>query len=60
MNYEALSFFSVIAVALTLIAGWVTHVIVCIQTASWVLLIAGAIAFPIGIVHGIGIWFGVF
>jgi hypothetical protein len=60
MSYEGLGFFSGLALTLTLIAGWVTHVIVCIQTASWVLLIAGAIAFPIGIVHGIGIWFGAF
>ncbi len=60
MNYEALSFFSVLAFVGTLIAGWLTHIIVCIQTASWALLIAGAIMFPIGIVHGIGIWFGAF
>jgi hypothetical protein len=60
MTYEGLGFFSIVSFTLALIAGWVTHVIVCIQTASWILLIAGAIAFPIGIVHGIGIWFGVF
>ncbi len=60
MSYEGFSFFSVILVILTLIAGWVTHIIVCIQTAAWALLIAGAIMFPIGIVHGIGIWFGAF
>lgn len=45
---------------LALIAAWLTHIIVSIQTASWVLLLAGAILFPIGIVHGIGIWFGAF
>lgn len=39
-------------------AGWVTHIVVCIQNEQWVLLIAGALAFPIGIVHGIGAWFG--
>ncbi len=60
MSYETLSFFSGIILALTFFAGWVTHVIVCIQAASWALLIAGAIAFPIGIIHGIGIWFGAF
>jgi len=38
--------------------AWLTHVIVCIQTASWGFLIAGALAFPVAIVHGTGIWFG--
>lgn len=41
------------------IAAWSTHVIVCIQNSEWLFLIAGAIAAPIGWVHGTGIWFGV-
>lgn len=41
-------------------AAWVTHVIVCLKAASWGFLIAGAIFFPIAIIHGFGIWFGVF
>jgi hypothetical protein len=45
---------------LTLSAAWFTHVIITIKTASYLLLIAGAIFFPIGIVHGIGYWFGAF
>lgn len=40
------------------IAAWATHVIVCIKAGTWLLLLAGAIAFPIGIVHGFGVWFG--
>ncbi len=48
-----------------LVAGWVilawfTHVITCLKTASWGFLIAGAVFFPVGCVHGTGIWFGVF
>lgn len=39
--------------------SWLTHVIVCLQTAKWGFLIAGALMFPIAIVHGTGIWFGV-
>lgn len=39
--------------------SWLTHVITCIQEATWGFLIAGAIFFPVGIVHGIGIWLGV-
>lgn len=42
-----------------LVAAWLTHVVVCIKTASWLFLIAGAIAVPVGMVHGVGIWFGV-
>lgn len=47
-------------VVVGLIAAWMTHIIVSIQTASWILLLAGALLFPIGIIHGIGIWFGAF
>ena len=41
-------------------AAWLTHVVVCIKTASWLFLIAGAIAVPIAVIHGFGIWLGVF
>lgn len=40
------------------IAGWITHVIVCLKASLWGFLIAGAIAAPVGIIHGIGCWFG--
>ena len=41
-------------------AAWFTHVVVSIKTASWLLLIAGAIVFPVGCIHGTGVWFGWF
>jgi hypothetical protein len=41
-------------------AAWVTHVIVCIQHAAWVLLAFGCIVAPVGVVHGVGVWLGVF
>jgi len=44
---------------LTAIPAWFTHVIVCLQTEQWGFLIAGAIAAPVAVVHGWGIWFGV-
>jgi hypothetical protein len=47
-------------VGLTTFAAWLTHVIVCIKAGSWGFLIAGAIFFPVGIIHGIGLWFGAF
>lgn len=43
-----------------LVASWLIHVIVCLKTASWGFLIAGAIVFPIAWIHGTGIWFGMF
>ncbi len=40
------------------IGGWITHIFTCFSDGMWGFLIAGAIFFPAGIVHGIGIWFG--
>lgn len=39
-------------------ASWLTHLITCFSDERWGFLIAGAIMFPVAIVHGIGIWFG--
>ena len=39
-------------------SAWLTHLFVCFTDDRWGFLIAGAIMFPIAIVHGIGIWFG--
>lgn len=49
-----------IAFIFTWIAAWVTHVLVCIKAAAWVLLVIGIVVPPIGIVHGVGVWFGFF
>lgn len=43
---------------LLLLAAWITHVITCLTAGKWGFLIAGALFFPVGIIHGIGIWFG--
>ena len=40
-------------------AGWITHVAVCIKASLWGFLIAGAIFFPVGVIHGWGIWLGI-
>lgn len=40
-------------------SAWITHVITCIKTEQWGFLIAGAVAFPVAIVHGFGIWIGI-
>ena len=52
MNYTALMY----TVA---VAAWVTHIIHCLLQAKYVLLIAGALVAPVGIIHGVGIWFDV-
>jgi len=39
------------------IAAWFTHLITCFSEGLWGFLIAGAIFFPVGIVHGIYLWF---
>lgn len=43
-----------------LVAAWLTHICFCLSTGKWGFLIAGAIMFPIGVVHGTGLWFGFF
>lgn len=42
-----------------MIGAWLTHVVVCLLNATYVLLLVGTFVFPVGIIHGIGIWFGV-
>lgn len=51
---------SIIAIAISFFAAWITHVVVCLKTAQWGFLIAGAIFAPIGAIHGYGVWFGWF
>lgn len=48
------------AFVFTTVAAWVTHVVVCIKSASWILLVFGIVMPPIGFIHGIGTWFGWF
>ena len=44
--------------ALVCFAAWLTHIIDCLKDGEWGFLIAGALMFPIAVIHGIGIWFG--
>lgn len=50
--------FLAIAVMFAVFSAWLTHVIVCLLAHWWGLLVAGAIFFPIGIIHGVMIWLG--
>ena len=40
-----------------IVAAWLTHIISCFAHNMWGFLIAGALMFPIGILHGIYLWF---
>lgn len=44
--------------SIVMLGGWLTHIVVCFQRHYYGFLIAGAIFFPIAVIHGIGIWFG--
>lgn len=40
--------------------SWITHIVVCIQEAKYILLLVGAFVFPVGCVHGTGVLLGFF
>lgn len=47
-------------ITIVLFCAWLTHVVVSLWTWAWGFLVAWALLFPIGIIHGIGIWFWAF
>ncbi|MCX6783351.1 MAG: hypothetical protein NTZ20_05215 [Candidatus Levybacteria bacterium] len=44
-------------IMITLLAAWTTNIIYCIFTDKMLMLIASAILFPVGMIHGIMLWF---
>lgn len=44
------------AFAGVLMCAWFTHIFTCFSEGMWGFLIAGALFFPIGILHGFFIW----
>lgn len=48
-----------VILSLACFCAWVTHIVTCLTGSLWGFLIAGAIMFPIGIIHGFMIWLGV-
>ena len=48
-----------VVLALSAIPAWFTHIYVCFTNDQWGFLIAGAICAPVAVVHGWGIWMGV-
>jgi hypothetical protein len=43
---------------LLIYAAWLTSIVFCAANGQRPLLIAGAAFFPVGVVHGVGVWFG--
>ena len=39
-------------------SAWLTSIVFCAAGGHRPLLIASAMFFPVGIVHGVGVWFG--
>jgi hypothetical protein len=37
--------------------AWFNHIFTCFKLGLWGFLVAGALFFPIGILHGIYLWF---
>jgi len=45
--------------ALSCVGAWLTHIVHCLIYAKYLLLLAGGVIAPIGVIHGFGLWFGV-
>jgi hypothetical protein len=43
---------------LLIYAAWLTSIVFCAKNGRQPLLITGAAFFPVGVVHGIGVWLG--
>jgi hypothetical protein len=39
------------------LVAWFNHIFTCFSEGLWGFLVAGAIMFPIGILHGVWLWF---
>jgi hypothetical protein len=49
---------TIVVVLAVAYSAWLTSIIFCATNGLRPLMIEGAAFFPVGIVHGIGIWFG--
>jgi hypothetical protein len=47
-----------VVVILLVVAGWFQHLYTCFTLHEYGFLIAGALFFPVAVIHGWGIWFG--
>jgi hypothetical protein len=59
MTKDSTDFIAIAVIAWGVIS-WLTHIVVCIQQAKYILLLVGAFVFPVGCIHGTGVWLGIF
>jgi hypothetical protein len=52
------TFVTLASIWLLIYSAWLTSIVFCSVNSLRPLLIAAAVFFPIGVVHGIGVWFG--
>jgi hypothetical protein len=38
------------------LAALLQHVVTCVATDKWTLLVAGVVVFPVAVLHGVGTW----
>jgi len=48
---ETIVIIVLIILGLTIPIAWVSHIVFCLSTGAWGFLVAGAIFFPIGVIH---------
>ena len=56
--FDNIGWIAGVTFVMTMIAAWLTHIFHCLFAAKYLLLIAGAFIAPVGVIHGIGLWFG--
>jgi hypothetical protein len=49
---------TITAAWLLIYAAWLTSIVFCSVNSLRPLLVAAALFFPVGVVHGVGVWFG--
>lgn len=58
-NYFPVAVPAFIALWVVSIAGWITHIVWCIQNREFLFMIAAGLVAPVGAIHGICLWFGI-
>ena len=58
MKDDTVALFVIFTMFILSISGWLNHIVTCFQDDRWGFLVAGALFFPVAIIHGWGLWFG--
>lgn len=57
--YALLGLFLFVGVMLATVGAYIQHFVTSINEEMWVLLVLGAVIFPLGMLHGWLVWLGV-